>query len=137
MVTQSSQEANPGKDITPCLTLKSKNYLWIDCGFNRGAKVGFTTSKMSDDLLILDKNATENLELLAFLRGTLGPEILVAPFTRTQPKPEEDWWRDQYLVKLDRIPTMRELGRLLLLCDKRGECTADEVGSSKEPKTTV
>ena len=32
---------------------------------------------------------------------------------------------------------MRELGRLPLPCDKWGECTADEVGSSKEPKTTV
>ena len=32
---------------------------------------------------------------------------------------------------------MRELGRLPLPCDKGGECTADEVGSSTEPKTTV
>ena len=32
---------------------------------------------------------------------------------------------------------MRELGRLPLPCDKGGKCTADKVGSSKEPKTTV
>ena len=32
---------------------------------------------------------------------------------------------------------MHELGRLPLPCDKGGECTADEVGSSKEPNTTV
>ena len=32
---------------------------------------------------------------------------------------------------------MRELGRLPLLCDKGGECTAEKVGSRKEPKTTV
>ena len=32
---------------------------------------------------------------------------------------------------------MRELGRLPFPCDKGGECTAEEVGSSKEPKTTV
>ena len=59
------------------------------------------------------------------------------PFTRTQPNPEADWWRYQYLAELARIPTMRELGRLPLPCDKGGECTADKVGSSKEPKTTV
>ena len=63
--------------------------------------------------------------------------MTVAPFTRTQPNPEADWWRDQYLAELARIPTMRNLGRLPLLCNKGGECTADEVGSSKEPKTTV
>ena len=32
---------------------------------------------------------------------------------------------------------MRKLGRLPLLFDKGGSCTADEVGSSKGPKTTV
>ena len=32
---------------------------------------------------------------------------------------------------------MHELGRLPLPCDKGGECTADEVGSSKEPKATM
>ena len=54
----------------------------------------------SNDLLVPDKNATENPELLAFLHGTLGPEMPVAPFTRTQPNPEADWWRDQYLAEL-------------------------------------
>ena len=48
-------------------------------------KGGFTTSKISDDLIVPEKNATENPELLAFLRGTLGPEMPVAPFTRYQP----------------------------------------------------
>ena len=32
---------------------------------------------------------------------------------------------------------MRELGRLPIPCDKWGKCTADKVGRSKEPKTTV
>ena len=32
---------------------------------------------------------------------------------------------------------MRDLDRLPLPCDKGGEFTADEVGSRKEPKTTV
>ena len=32
---------------------------------------------------------------------------------------------------------MRELGRLPLPCNKGGEYTADEDGSSKDPKTTV
>ena len=35
------------------------------------------------------------------------------------------------------VPTMRELGRLSLPCGKGGACTADEVGSSSKPKTTV
>ena len=69
--------------------------------------------------------------------GTLGPEMPVAPFTRTQPNPEADWWSDQYLAEIARIPNMRKLGRLPLPCNKGGKCTADEVGSSKEPKTTV
>ena len=58
-------------------------------------KGGFTASKISDDLLVPDKNATENPELLSFLRGTLGPEIPVAPFTRTHSNPEADLWRKQ------------------------------------------
>ena len=61
----------------------------------------------------------------------------VAPFTITQPNPEAYWWRDQYPVELARIPTMRKIDRLPLPCDKVGKCTADEVGSSKDPKTTV
>ena len=105
-VTQSGQETNnkrhfdvllcnQGKDIIPWMTLKSKKSSWLDCGSDRGAKGGFTTSKISEDLLVPEKNATENPELLAFLRGTLGPETPVAPFTRNHPNPEADWWRDQ------------------------------------------
>ena len=65
-VTQSGQEANrkrrfgvllgnPGKDITPWLTLKSKKSSWLDCGFDRGAKGRFTTRKISDHLLVPEK----------------------------------------------------------------------------------
>ena len=103
-VTQSGQEANKkrvaksvgvrtGKrDQTKRAkaeraTLKSKKSPWLDCGFDWGDKDGFATSKISDNLLVPDKNATENPELLAFLRGTLGPDMPVAPFTRTQPNP--------------------------------------------------
>ena len=35
------------------------------------------------------------LGLLAFLRGNLGPDMPVALFTRIQPNPEADWWRDK------------------------------------------
>ena len=107
-MTQSGQEAN--KTVLQEKEERFKNTINIilDEGHKKvNGKGGFTTSKISDNLLVPDKNATENPELLVFLRGTLGPEMPVAPFTRTEPHPEADWWRDQYLAELARIPTVR------------------------------
>ena len=131
-VTQSGHEAN--KNVLQEKEERSKSTINIilDEGHKKvNGKGGFATSKISDDLLVPDKNATENPELLAFLRGTLGPEMPVAPFTRTQPNLEADWSRDQYLAELARIPIMRELGRLPLPCDKRANVQLTRLAAAR------